>query len=107
MDGAEDLIDLTTTGSADCSTVTMDFQWTNNLDGLLRDHDGNVINLDYREFGHQQCYSELMHSGYSWYCTDDGYETGRGYRKYVFRNGKLEKAARSDRAADLGLMKLI
>ena len=81
MDRTGDLIDLTTAGSADCSTVTVECQWTNNLDGLLRDHNGNVIPLDSREFRHQA------------YFKDQG--SYHGYvdcpARYVFKGGKLHK----------------
>ncbi len=56
-------------------------QFTNNLDGILRDSSGSPIQLDPNDFRHQAyCGSAVDYS-----------ECSGGPRRYVFKGGKLLK----------------
>ena len=61
------------------STQTETIQFTNNFDGILRDGNGNPIQLNLREYAHQTYYEEKSY--YS--------ETGRKPKMYEFKDGKL------------------
>lgn len=65
----------TITGETEIGTI----QFSNNLDGILRDSSGNPIRLDPRDFRHQAYYGEERNSTiYS----------GK-VRRYVFKGGVL------------------
>ena len=67
-------------------------QFTNNLDGILRDSKGNPIPLRPRDFQHQICFGhEMLYLGTNWYDNGNGEPT-----KYIFKNGKIEKVAATE-----------
>ena len=63
----------------DMHAVDMHVQHTNNLDGLLRDAEDRVIQLDSRDFRHQCYLGEPRQS----------YASTYGPSRFVFRNGVL------------------
>lgn len=68
---------------ADIETI----QFTNNLDGILRDGNGEPIPLDNRDFRHQAYYGEKVNNS----------ECDGRPRRYVFKGGKLiEKQNQSE-----------
>ncbi len=58
-------------------------QRTNNLDGILRDHNDNPVQLDPYEFMHQ-----------AYYGNDTGNGAPKNAARYIFRGGKLLEADR-------------
>ena len=71
------------TENADGLRDRMNAQHTNNLDGLLRDADDNIIKLNPRDFRHQCYLGEPVQNRAS---------AGKPIR-YVFRNGELVRVS--------------
>ena len=74
-DDRRDLSIFPIVGSAHTETV----QFTNNLDGILRDGNGDPIQLDLRDYIHQTYYEEK-----SYY-----FDIGRKPKMFEFKDGKL------------------
>ena len=85
MDGFSQDANGLSTQQSDCSAEQVHLQFSNNLDGLLRDSNGDVIDLDLCDFRHQ-CYYGPDYQRCAFF---------ERTSKYVFKNGKLFKVTES------------